>query len=94
MEPLAPTLRVVAADWLKKTDPAAIPIVLWPMVCGESVSARTRASSFSDGRLAVTVPDRQWVEQLRDFVPQYLAAINEVAPVKVTSIEFYTENAK
>jgi predicted nucleic acid-binding Zn ribbon protein len=91
VEPLAPTLRAVAADWLKKSDPAAIPVVLWPMVCGESVAARTRANAFADGRLEITVPDRQWVEQLRDFVPQYLAAINEVAPVKVTSIEFQVQ---
>jgi predicted nucleic acid-binding Zn ribbon protein len=94
MEPLAPTLRAVAADWLKKTDPASIPIVLWPMVCGESVAARTRADSFADGRLAIAVPDRQWVDQLRDFVPQYLAAINEVAPVKVRSIEFHPQHSK
>jgi len=88
MEPLAPTLRTIAADWLKRTEPAAIPIVLWPMVCGESVAARTSAKSFADGQLTVAVPDRQWAEQLREFVPRYLAAINEVAPAKVKAITF------
>ncbi len=88
MEPLAPTLRSIAADWLKKTDPAAVPVVLWPIVCGESVAARTSARSFSDGELTVAVPDRQWADQLREFVPRYLAAINEVAPAKVKAIKF------
>jgi predicted nucleic acid-binding Zn ribbon protein len=88
MEPLAPTLRSIAADWLKKSDPAAVPVVLWPMVCGESVAARTSAKSFADGELKITVPDRQWADQLREFVPRYLAAINEVAPAKVKAITF------
>ena len=88
MEPLAPTLRSVAADWLKKTEPASVPLVLWPLVCGESIAVRTQAASFHAGKLTVHVPDRHWADQLRDFVPQYLAAINEVAPQKVTSIEF------
>jgi predicted nucleic acid-binding Zn ribbon protein len=88
MEPLAPTLRSVAADWLKKTEPASVPIVVWPLVCGESIAGRTQAASFHAGKLTVRVPDRHWADQLRDFVPQYLAAINEVAPQKVTSIEF------
>jgi hypothetical protein len=94
VEPLAPTLRAIAADWLKKTDPASIPVVLWPMVCGESVAARTNARSFADGELKVAVPDRQWVEQLREFVPQYLAAINEVAPAKVKAIIFQAPAGK
>jgi Dna[CI] antecedent, DciA len=88
MEPLAPTLRSIAADWLKKSDPAAVPVVLWPMVCGESVAARTSAKSFADGELKIAVPDRQWADQLREFVPRYLAAINEVAPAKVKAITF------
>jgi hypothetical protein len=88
MEPLAPTLRSIAADWLKKSDPAAVPVVLWPMVCGESVAARTSAKSFADGELKIAVPDRQWADQLREFVPRYLAAINEVAPAKVKMITF------
>jgi predicted nucleic acid-binding Zn ribbon protein len=88
MEPLAPTLRSVAADWLKRTEPASVPLVLWPLVCGEAIAARTRAASFADGKLVVAVPDRQWTAQLREFLPQYLAALNEASPVKVRSIEF------
>jgi len=94
MEPLAPTLRSIAADWLKKTDPAAVPVVLWPIVCGESVAARTSARSFADGELIVAVPDRQWAEQLRDFVPRYLAAMNEVSPAKVKAIVFQAQARK
>jgi hypothetical protein len=94
VEPVAPTLRAVAADWLKKTDPASIPVVLWPMVCGESVAARTTARAFVNGELTVAVPDRRWVEQLREFVPQYLAAINEVAPAKVKMITFQAPAGK
>lgn len=88
MEPLAPTLRAVAADWLKKTEPASVPLVLWPLICGQSIAARTQAVSFADGALLVSVPDKHWIDQLRVFVPQYLAAINEVAPLKVQKIEF------
>ena len=88
MEPLAPTLRSVAAEWLKKNEPASVPLVLWPLICGEAIAARTRATSFADGILVVAVPERQWTAQLREFVPQYLAALNEVSPVRVRSIEF------
>jgi predicted nucleic acid-binding Zn ribbon protein len=88
MEPLAPTLRSVAADWLKKTEPASVPLVLWPLICGEAIAARTRATSFTEGTLVISVPDREWTAQLREFVPQYLAALNEVSPVKIRSIEF------
>ena len=88
MEPLAPTLRSVAADWLKKTEPTSVPLVLWPLICGEAIAARTRAASFADGTLVVAVPDREWTAQLREFVPQYLAALNEVSPVEVRSIRF------
>jgi predicted nucleic acid-binding Zn ribbon protein len=88
MEPLAPTLRSVAADWLKKTEPASVPLVLWPLICGEAIAARTRAVSFTDGTLVIAVPDRHWITQLQEFVARYLAALNEVSPVKVRSIEF------
>lgn len=94
MEPLAPTLRAVAAEWLKRSEPDAAPVVLWPMVCGESVAARTKALRWANGELLVEVPDRQWESQLRDFVSQYMASINEVSPVKVTSIRFQPTHAK
>jgi hypothetical protein len=88
MEPLAPTLRAVAADWLKKTEPASVPVVLWPLICGASIASRTQALSFIDGTLLISVPDRHWIDQLREFIPQYLATMNEVAPLKVKYIEF------
>lgn len=94
MESLAPTLRAVAADWLKKTEPAAVPLVLWPTVCGEAVAARTKARDFTDGQLTIAVPDRQWVEQLREFIPQYLASINAVAPIKVRVILFESQSSQ
>lgn len=93
MEPLAPTLRSVAAEWLAKTEPASVPLVLWPLICGPSIAARTEAIAYADETLTVAVPDRHWITQLHEFVPQYLATMNEASPVRVRSIEFKVKTA-
>ena len=89
MEPLAPTLRSVAAEWLAKTEPASVPLLLWPLICGPSIAARTEAVEYANETLRIAVPDRHWIAQLREFVPQYLATLNDASPVRVRSIEFH-----
>jgi hypothetical protein len=63
-------------------------IMAWPLACGPRTAARTSAVSFADGVLTVAVPDEGWSRQLQNFVPQYLAALNQLSAEPVRSIDF------
>ena len=64
------------------------PLTAWPLACGSRIAARTSALSFTDGVLTVSVPDEPWRQQLQSFIPQYLAALNQVVAQPVRKIEF------
>ncbi len=66
------------------------PMMAWPVVCGAKTAERTRAISFASGVLTVVVPDEAWRKQLQSFVPQYLAALNQLVAEPVSNIEFRT----
>ena len=64
------------------------PLLAWPVACGGSVAANTRAISFIDGTLMVVVPDAVWRNQLQFMSQQYLAGLNQIAGPMVRSISF------
>ena len=64
------------------------PLTAWPLACGSRIAARTTALSFADGLLTVSVPDDAWRQQLQSFIPQYLAALNQIVHEPVKKIEF------
>jgi hypothetical protein len=81
-------LQKIIADAIRRSPAAEAPLHGWPLACGATVAARTRALVYSDGVLRVEVPDAQWRSELLALAPRYLATLNQFAKVK--RIEFVT----
>ncbi|MGZ4820399.1 MAG: DUF721 domain-containing protein [Terriglobales bacterium] len=81
-------LQKLVVDAIRRAPAAEAPILGWPLACGATVAARTRALSYADGVLNVEVPDALWRTELVSLVPKYLATLNQFAKVK--RIEFVT----
>ena len=88
MEPIRTGLRNIMSDFLKKQPPEEAAVLAWPVVCGAEVASRTRAVSFSEGRLTIEVPDANWRTQLSEFTPRYLSSLNELLPAVVKEVRF------
>lgn len=81
------TLKKIFSDVVRREgDDGAV--MAWPLACGGKLAERTTALSFADGVLTVAVPDEAWRYQLQSFVPQYLAALNQMVAEPVGKIEF------
>jgi Dna[CI] antecedent, DciA len=44
--------------------------------------------------LTVAVPDDAWRRQLQSFIPQYLAALNQMVSEPVSKIDFRTQRER
>jgi hypothetical protein len=88
MERAREGLHKIVVDAIRRAPPAEAPVLGWPLACGSTVAARTRAVSYADGVLNVEVPDAMWRNELVSLVPKYLATLNQFANVK--RIEFVT----
>jgi hypothetical protein len=86
MERARDGLQRIVVDAVRRAPAAEAPLLGWPLACGATVAARTRAVSYADGVLQVEVPDALWRNELLSLVPKYLAALNQFARVK--RIEF------
>lgn len=84
------SLRKIFGSIVGRDD--AGPTLAWPLACGSKIAERTTAVSFTDGVLTVVVPDDAWRKQLQSFVPQYLAALNQIVSEPVRHITFCTTN--
>ncbi len=81
-------LQKIMAEALRQTASEEGPMLAWPLVCGSAVAAKTKALGFKDGVLRVQTQDETWRKQLADFVPAYVAALNELVRERVVRIEF------
>jgi len=63
-------------------------MLAWPLACGAKTAERAEAVGFTDGVLTVSVPDEAWRYELQCLSPQYLAALNQITPKRVSRIEF------
>lgn len=94
MERIGTGLAKMAAQILRDAPPDEVPLLAWPLACGRTVAARTRALSFSAGTLRVEVADNGWRSQLAEFEPRYLDALRQLVPAdesgqqRVERIEF------
>jgi hypothetical protein len=79
--------KIVVAS-LRHLPPADAALSAWPMVCGSAVAERTRAESFAEGILRVTVADAAWKRELQTLAPRYVAAMNRYVGQRVERIEF------
>jgi predicted nucleic acid-binding Zn ribbon protein len=81
------TLKKIYSDTVRREGDAG-PVIAWPLACGGRIAERTSAVGFADGVLIVAVPDEAWRQQLRSFIPQYVAALNQMVAEPVSNIEF------
>ena len=88
MERARDGLQKIVVDAIRRAPAAEAPMLGWPLACGSTVAARTRAISYADGVLNVEVPDALWRSELLSLVTRYLATLNQFA--KVRRIEFVT----
>jgi len=92
VEAIAPALEKVVAGSLRRAQGSAL--LAWPLACGSTVAARTRAFDFARGVLWVEVPDAGWRAELRHLAPRYLVVLNRYVPGAVDRIEFVLLAAK
>jgi Dna[CI] antecedent, DciA len=92
VEPIAPALEKVVAGSLRRAQGSAL--LAWPLACGSTVAARTRAFELARGVLWVEVPDSGWRAELRHLAPRYLAVLNRYVPGAVERIEFVVLKSK
>ena len=88
MERARDGLQKIVVDAIRRAPAGQAAILGWPLACGATVAARTRAVSYADGVLNVEVPDALWRNELVNLAPKYLAMLNQFAKVK--RIEFAT----
>jgi hypothetical protein len=88
VEPASTGLAKIFRDLLEHAPQHEIPIIAWPVVCGEKVAGRTRAIAFHESVLWIEVPDNPWKLQLRELAPQYVAALNTLGGERVQRVEF------
>jgi predicted nucleic acid-binding Zn ribbon protein len=94
LEPARLGYHRIVADILKRAPAEDAARIAWQLVAGAQVAQRTTALGMQDGVLRVRVPDATWLSQLRDFVPQYLAALSSMLGNKVQRIEFVLAEKK
>ena len=93
MQPVAIGLQSIVVRSLRQAAPGETPISAWPLVCGNSVSKRTRALvEFTDGILRVEVQDAGWRSELQTIAAQYLAILNRYVNESVKRIDFVIAN--
>ncbi len=81
------TLRKIFRDAIRH-EPEKAPLLAWPLACGAKTAERTSAVAFAQGVLTILVPDETWRCQLQGLGPQYLAALEQISPLRVNRIEF------
>jgi len=93
MEAVRTGLRQIMGDLLRAHPADEAVLLAWPLVCGKEVAERSQAVAFSEGKLAVEVPDPAWRNQLQSFAPRYLSEYEGLLGPVVRSIEFKLKNS-
>jgi hypothetical protein len=89
LESARASLEAIAADLVRSAGREEAPALLWPLVCGAAVGARTRVLGHADGILRVEVPDVTWRAQLAAFATQYVQTLARMLPsARIVRVEF------
>jgi len=88
MEPARTGLRNIMRDLLRARPAEEAVVLAWPLICGQEVASRTRAVSFSEGKLTVEVPDAAWRDQLFAFAARYITGYQDLFGPLVQSVIF------
>jgi predicted nucleic acid-binding Zn ribbon protein len=94
MEPIRSDLRNIVNEIMRAQPPEEAVVLVWPLVCGSEVAARSRAVSFADGILSVEVQDTNWRTQLISFAPRYVAVFAELMGPLVKRVQFQVAGTK
>jgi hypothetical protein len=81
-------LAELEAKLLSAVPPEQAPVLAWPWVCGTKVAQITKAISFAEGELLISVGDDAWQKQLQDLSRTYLQRFQQVLPGKVLRVRF------
>ncbi len=84
-------LLKIVVEALRRAPMDDRPVLAWPLVCGAAVASNATALDFNRGVLRVKVPHVAWRSQLVDFVPQYLASLNDMVGGTVSYIQFVVD---
>ena len=93
MKHASTTLQKIFRDTISR-EPDKAAMLAWPLACGTKTAERTDAVGFADGVLTVSVPDEAWRHELQCLCPQYLAALNQITPERVSRIEFVARHRR
>jgi hypothetical protein len=88
MEPIRTGLHHIVRDLMAAQPVEEVAVLVWPLVCGREVAAKTRAAGFADGSLTVEVPDATWRAQLASLAPRYVSGFTELIGPIVHEIKF------
>jgi predicted nucleic acid-binding Zn ribbon protein len=82
MERVSNTLQRIMVEALKRLPPEQLPEAAWDFAAGTAVAEKTQVLSCENETLVVEVPDPNWRAQLYAMVPQFLARLNRILPIK------------
>jgi predicted nucleic acid-binding Zn ribbon protein len=88
MQHASSTLKKIFADTVRREAGEDAALMAWPLACGAKVAEKTSAVGYADGVLTVEVPDATWLQQLRGFEREYLAALRPISAQAVSAIKF------
>ncbi len=94
LEQASSGLAKIFRDLLENAPAHEIPVIAWPVVCGDKVASRTRALGFEKNILWIEVPDQPWKAQLMELAHQYVAALNTLGGDRVERVEFLLPGEK
>ena len=94
MEPARAGIHKIVTDLLRQAPADQAIGVAWGLVCGRTVSEKTKALRLDDGVLRVSVPDEGWRSNLGAFAPRYVELLQPMLNQNVHSIEFVVERKK
>ncbi len=94
LEQASSGLAKIFRDLLENAPKHEIPLIAWPVVCGDKVASRTRALGFEQSILWIEVPDQPWKVQLMELAHQYVAALNTLGGDRVDRVEFLLPGEK
>jgi hypothetical protein len=94
MESIRTGLRNIMRDLMAARPVEEAALLVWPLICGKEVAAKTRATRFADGSLTVEVPDATWRAQLASLAPRYLSGFSELLGPLVNQVHFQVAHAR
>jgi hypothetical protein len=83
------SLEQIAAELARRAGAENAPAVVWPLVCGAAVAARTSVLECASGTLRIEVLDPAWQAPASELYTEYLAKFARIFPeARIQRLEF------